>query len=712
MADPFQALPVIPPETALFANIAGKREQLPVLDTERCTGCGACFVHCPHGAMPPLSINLENLLKGGMDIASERGLAVAPLTPLLKNLASFAVKELSSSDTRGVKVTDFLPQAFEKLAGQLKLAGEKLENARKGVAYLVEVLSGFQGILRDTFFAETGSLFSLTINPHSCTACGVCVEVCPEEALSLAPQTPDLLGQYAEQFQLWEQLPDTDSATIERLNRDPEYDPFASVLLSRYFYQTLSGGSSTEEGAPAKALLHLVTALTESCVQPNVLDWVKELDELIGQLAENIHLKLSSALPSEDSASLRNALMEAKGKRVPLDELVGKIGAAQHLQPIDTALLKRKIALESNLKDMRWSLADGPNGTGRARYGMVFFTDNLPWLKDYPYQPFNVPAFLNGQDGGIGQVQGLIHGQVRYLLDQIRLVRRARLEHRDAYRPEIHDQQIAALGWADLDDKEKLLLPTLLVVADAKGLSHSDLLEINQLLASEWPVKIILLHDGLVAPDVNFAGREAAINGLLISAITMRKPIVVQGGLGAGKELYKGLMKGLKSRGGALMHLLAPRPEYHNIPASKWPDLYRIALETRAFPTLLFEPHPDKAYLAQGFSLKGNPEQAALFATWLQTQRAWNGEENAVAATRMEQVAIQQWKTWQELSGAISVFPESLRANTEKELRKQYDAELEAAKTQFEAQLAEREATSMERVKVQLREKLLMLSKK
>ncbi|MCB9284170.1 MAG: 4Fe-4S binding protein [Lewinellaceae bacterium] len=712
VADPFQSLPVIPPETALFANLSATREQLPLLDAERCTGCGACFVQCPHAALPPLSINLENLIKGGMEIASGQGRTVAPLTPLVKNLARFSATELNSVGSRSAKVSDFLPAAFEKLAGQMKLEGEKLENARQGIHHLVEVLADFQGIRTETFYDASESLFALTVNPHSCTACGVCVEVCPEEALSMAPQTAGLLEQYAGQFQLWEQLPDTDSGTIERLNRDPQYDPFASVLLSRYFYQSMSGGSSTEEGAPAKTLLHLITALTESAVQPDTLDWIKELDGLIGQLSENIQGKLSTALPSEDSAALRNALMEAKGKRVPLDELVSRMGVEQRLQSIDTALLQRKIALESNLKDMRWALADGPNGTGRARYGLVFYTPNLPWLNDYPFQPFNVPVLVNPKDGGMGQVFGLIQAQIRYLLDQVRLVRRARLEHRDAYRPEIHDQQIAALSWADLDDKEKRLLRPLLVVADAKGLSQSDHADIRQLLASEWPVKVVLLNDGLVDPASPVSGGAAAANGLLLSAITLRKPIVVQGSLGAARPLYKGLMKGLQSRAGALFHILAPRSEQYIIPVSKWLELCRIALESRAFPSVLFEPHAEQAYLSQGFSLEGNPEVAAPFMTWLQTQRSWNGEELPGAAQQAEQAAMQQWKTWQELSGIISAFPEALRSKTEATLRKQFEAELEAVKAQYEAQLQEQQAAKTEQVRVQLREKLLMLSKK
>ncbi|MDV7397745.1 4Fe-4S binding protein, partial [Arthrospira platensis SPKY1] len=87
VADPFQALPVLPPETALYAPLSEQRQQLPVLDTEKCTGCGACFVHCPHSALPPLVLKLEELLKKGMEIAAQQGTPASSLTPLIKNLA-------------------------------------------------------------------------------------------------------------------------------------------------------------------------------------------------------------------------------------------------------------------------------------------------------------------------------------------------------------------------------------------------------------------------------------------------------------------------------------------------------------------------------------------------------------------------------------------------------------------------------------------------
>lgn len=693
-ADPFQALPVVPAETGLFADFSANRNQLPLLSPEKCTGCGACMVHCPHSALPALALRMENLLKAGMDIAAANGAPAASLTPMIKNLAKLAGQE---GDLRKA-----LPEAFGKLAAQMKLEGEKLQTAQADLERLMAALDDYQGFPAAAF-REGGELFSLLVNPHSCTACGVCVEVCPEDALAMTGQTPDLLETYARRFRLWEQLPDTASDTIERLNRDHDYDPFAALLLSRHFSQAMAGGSATEEGAPAKAIMRLVTATAESAVQPHYLNWISELDQLADSLGQNIHAKLSSALPSDDSAALRKALLEAKGKKVPLDELVGNLGEGNRLQIVDTAMLQRKIQLESNLKDLRWALADGPAGTGRARYGLVICTADLPWLKEYPYQPFSAPVWVCDPQNGMAEVQGLILGQMRNLLDELRLVRRARLEIRDAYRADIHDAQIAALSWDDLDEKERRLLPPTLVVADAQNLSGAGMRQILELLSSGWPVKIALLGDGLTLPG----GRASGVEGLLFAAMNLRKPLVFQGNMKARRRFFKGLAAGLQSAGPALFHLLAPKPEQHNIPASRWPELYHIALKSRAFPTVLFEPRPDMAFFSEGFSLKGNPPEELPFSAWLQTQRAWNEQP---AGPEVAEAALRPWKTWQELAGIVSAAPANLRAQTEAELKQQYEKEMEALRQQYEEKLQEQEATAMERVKVQLREKLLKLS--
>ncbi|MEZ4955807.1 MAG: 4Fe-4S binding protein [Saprospiraceae bacterium] len=657
VADPFQALPNLPATTAGLSGMDVHRSELPVFQPEKCTGCGACFVQCPHSAIPPVVLNFEKLLRGGMDIAGRQGLSVSAMTPLIKNLGKVSAQVVRSTASPIRQVADFLPLAFEELTAQLKLTGEKLDNAQRDFNHLLLVLSDFPVAITDDFFTKnenrekgSGELFSLAIDPHACTGCGLCAEICPEDALSMLPQSPDRLVQTERNFTLWEQLPDTASDTIRRQINEEDYNPFAAVLLSRYNYLSMTGGGLSESGAPAKTLLHWITALTESAVQPGVVEQVREVEKLIESLSENVHEKLSVALPKEDSTALWNAISEAKGKRLPFDEIIEKLGTEEHLQLVDTAILQRKIQLVNDLKELRWVLTEGPNGMGRSRFGLAFTKGPLS-ENTYPFNPFTTPVIFDKNGVTAELVSGLFQGYLRHSLDNLRLLRRARLEAKDQYQPNVSAQKIAALRWQDLEENEKRLVPPMLLVGSQNSFLEKNFTQLNSLLASDFPIKIIVLNDGKLSPNGDVAVHFSKNNTLLLSALALRKTFVFQGVMDGSRVLFKNLLKGLQRPGPAFIHLLAPDHEQHAV--EDWTMLPTRALETRAFPFLSFDPAANglsRTGLGSGFlstqtSLEGNPSAAEnwhnvqldfleneepkslpytlTLADWLCTQKNW-----------------------------------------------------------------------------------------
>ncbi len=792
IADPFQALPVMPATTAGLSGMDARRTELPVFLPEKCTGCGTCFVQCPHSAIPPVALGFESLLRGGMDIAGRQGLSVSSLTPLVKNLGKVSAQvvrsassDAASSDgvTSSYPVTlagDFLPFAFEKLTTQLNLTGEKLENAQRDFANLLSVLSDFPVAVTEAFFEKnetrekgSGELFSLAIDPHACTACGLCAQICPEDALTMSAQTPELLAQTERNFSTWEQLPDTASDAIRRQVNDGDYNPFAAVLLSRFNYLSMTGGSLGESGAPAKTLLHWLTALTESAVQPGVVEQVREVEKLIENLSENIHEKLSGALPKDDSSALWNAIAEAQGKRLPMDEIFGKLGAGEHLKLLDTALLQRKIQLVNDLKELRWLLTEGPNGMGRSRFGLALHDGSLPGAA-FPFNPFTTPVIFDKNGVTAELAEGLFRGYLRHALDNLRLLRRARLEANDKYQPDVHAPKIAALRWQDLEEGEKRLVPPMLLVGSRDSFLEKNFTQLNSLLAGDFPIKIIVLNDGQLSPDGEAAVNFSKNNTLLLSALALRKAFVFQGVMDGGKVLFNNLLKGLQRPGPAFFHLLAPYQVQHT--AVDWTALPKLALETRAFPFFAFDPVKKGGFLSTQISLEGNPsaeenwhkaelnfiekdEQKSqpytlTLADWLFTQVNWashfrpaledeanllpvaellalepsaregkvamifslgeNGELQRWVASRQvveaAQAAENQWHTLREIAGTLTPYPEKLWKEAEAELTKKYEAKLADVRADYESQLAKKEAAVMADVKVKLREKLLALS--
>ena len=406
VADPFQALDLVPAATAPLADMAGPRSELPVFQPGNCTGCGQCVVYCPHAALPPVVHGPEALIRGAMNIANRRGQSVSQLTPVVKNLARSAASIISKASRPITNAAGFLEEAFGKVADAMNYPEEKVTALRQEWDVVLEVIGHFPVAVTQTFFQEgerrakgEGELFSLAVDLSACTGCGVCAAVCEEDALLMQPQEQALVDQLQQTFHLWEGLPDTSADTINRMVHNDDYDPLAAVLLSRNYYLSLAGGSLTEEGASAKVMLHLVTALTESVVQPRIVRQARSISELIEQLSENIHAKLSDALTRDNFGSLLESVDEAGGERLPLDEVVGRLASREHLQLVDTHSLQRKIELVNDLKDMHRALTSGPTGTGRARYGLVLTPGVWPWADTYPFNTFLAPALCNPHPG-------------------------------------------------------------------------------------------------------------------------------------------------------------------------------------------------------------------------------------------------------------------------------------------------------------------------
>src|SRR5512140_1591616 len=55
----------------------------------------------------------------------------------------------------------------------------------------------------------SGGLFSITVNPYTCKACAVCVDVCGDNALKMVTQTEDTVETLRKDWDFWLDLPTT-----------------------------------------------------------------------------------------------------------------------------------------------------------------------------------------------------------------------------------------------------------------------------------------------------------------------------------------------------------------------------------------------------------------------------------------------------------------------------------------------------------------------
>jgi pyruvate-ferredoxin/flavodoxin oxidoreductase len=200
---------------------------------------------------------------------------------------------------------------------------------------------------------------------------------------------------------------------------------------------------------------------------------------------------------------------------------------------------------------------------------------------------------------------GLFYGQIRFLLDNIKLLRRAELESKDKYDPAIHDTEIAGLSWADLTDDEKRLVPPILLIAERDDLNEAGWSSLNKLLVEKYPVKVFLF-DNVVSPNHAPIASFIQTTSGIFSSMALRNAFIFQGGMGNVDHLFDGLITGLDKTYPALFNLYATKLDKHGATNINWLPYASLALNSRAFPCLSFDPEEKDNFLNGAIKLDGN----------------------------------------------------------------------------------------------------------
>ncbi|MCF8257145.1 MAG: 4Fe-4S binding protein [Flavobacteriales bacterium] len=770
-ADPFQSTPSMPSASAGLGHSVEARKSVPVLDSSKCTGCGDCFVHCPHAAIPPVALDMEAILKSGIAKAQANGVNITQLFPQVKNLAKTANKVIPAIVNAGnssLMLREILTPAFDQLLEQVKPQAEKADAFKAEFKAIAAAIGDFQVVANGTFFNDGAKeLFSLAIDPSACVGCGICASVCPDGALSMADENEEQHASLQKQFALWEQLPDTSSETIQRLMADRQYPSLAALMLSRNFYMSMTGATANTR-VSEKAMIHTVAAVAEAMVQPGFKAMEKVIGEKIENIAANLKKQLSDALPGAIDNGLGSALDRITTAKVSIDEILESQSDARHLRLLDRASLSRKSDIIKELHDLKDLIVSGATGTGRARY-CIALDSSLAELATFPDNCFTVPVLCF--DGSSAEMaKGLIQGHLRHVLENIKVLRRATLEETGKYNPAHHDHAIADLSWADLSDQERTFVPPMLLIARKSLLQSNGANTLAQLLAEGLPIKVILLDN--VNPPEHTAIADMMHDAMaLIPFIALRNVRVIQGSLADPDHLFDGLVSALGNCDSSVIRLLTPDGEHGNMQL-----LHSLASNSRAYIQFDYSPNRESTLLFPKMSIDVNPSSDAewcvselsymedgqekvmaykvTYADWAYTGQnrkssftLWNeamGEPMHVAqfirlqsAERKGKVpvivrtgskgelqhhtvpaaivgeteaALKAWMTVREIAGTLAEFPEKVYATAERELSIKYEAEQEKLTTLHAESMKNAEAAHLEKVRAQLKEKLMKMA--
>jgi pyruvate-ferredoxin/flavodoxin oxidoreductase len=748
VADPLAASGAVPAAaSALGAEPAVPG--IPVLDSAACTGCGRCWTACPDAAIGVTALGIEDLLTSVSHLAGTEGRAADALRRAHKHLAGRLASQISKSDARELREED-CREGWSWLSERLNLSDEERAEHEAAFDATIERVLRLRPAATQAFLVDAeeqkkgaGALLVLAIDPRACLGCNICVAECPEDALTLEERSPECVSQLEDRWRDWEALPDTPGEILALSADHPEVGPMAAVLLSRHAAQSQVGGAPGEAGSGERLAARLVAGVVEQHAQQRIAGLTKTLEERTEVLEQKARELLIEGLSKTDMDTLSEAVGRVSRGTGGLSELGEHLRTMGAPANFDRPAVLRTARLAGELEAYRKRLAEGEDGLGRARFGVVVTHGTVAeWAARFPLHPYYAPLTLAPNADGVELARGIARGLVAEHLRLQRYLRWGSLESDPPPDRSVRLDAIEGITWEDLDIEEQVACPPLLLMGDDISLLEHGFEALTRLLASDLPVKIVLL-DG--------RGRLDAVPDPALVAMAHRRAFVLSGSPAHPDHLARGLSDALAWPGPALIHIHAPSPTRHGFPADACLERARQAVEGRAQILFRYDPRAE-GHFGLRASLEGNPEPdqdwgANTFVDWAAGESRFGQHlepvENGGGVSLEEWLARDEddrggalpvievgdsrlrvgpplaraaadrlalWGTLRELTGAASPFTERIRAELEQELGARHQEEMDALKAEHETRVAEVAAGADQQALTRLRDRLITLS--
>lgn len=642
---PALTAPTLPPLSSMLSLGQASAVLPPDFDASLCTGCGACWTACPDGAINPLVLSPSALLEGCIGFAQAQGESVEAMRMLVGKLGSALGTTLAAAEQPAVDLPDLLVTAFEKVMAKTRLSDERKGAAEDAFAHLQGTLAKLPIIRTSSFFdrAEkrekgSGEIFALAIDPEACKECGLCVAQCEPAALSSASSLSPSRGQerleeLVRRWTLSSALPSPSPGTLERARENPDLNPLAVAMLDRDAQTKMTGRDLGEAGAGDKLAVRQILTAAWTRLAPAASKTFADVRDLQTRMAEAIQEKLASAIPADDLLALGQGLATLARPESNLKDLLGRFESAIEDTQVDVTRLKRLVANANELADLSWRLEKGEGGWGRQPLGLVVGPGRTgTWIGPFPFNPFAIPVTMETNGHPSEMAVGIASGLEQQTVALARAMRRARVELERPNEAVAGEAQLRKLTWMKLTSEERAACPALFLITSESEIASSGLAGLLDLLATDHPIKVILLSD-LELVDGSSTRRTgpwtaggatlAADPGIM--ALSQSVGYVAQTSIAHPEHLAASVSSALSFEGPALIRVYAPSPSSHGFAADQTLERARQAVATRAFP-LYSSPPPTEAGGLRPLDLEGNP---GLGYDWYQglTPAHWALEE-------------------------------------------------------------------------------------
>jgi pyruvate-ferredoxin/flavodoxin oxidoreductase len=443
-----------------------------------------------------------------------------------------------------------------------------------------------------------------------------CVEVCPDGALEMETQTDDIVGLLRTNHELWNNLPETDSRFVKIANLDEGIGTLSSMMIQRSVYDSMLGGDGACMGCGEKTNIHLFLAALNALMEPRVETHIKMLKGLIADLETR-----GRAIAAKDVDLAR----AAKGDTEALE-----------LSAEDRAAITQLEDAKKDLADLLWRYEEGPSGRGRAKLAMANSTGcTSVWASTFPYNPYPFPWVNHLFQDSPSIALGVFEGHMRKMADGFISIRRAEAILDGSYDAEKLEPELAKFDWHDFTDEEFHLCPPIVSLGGDGAMLDIGFQNLSRLMASGHPIKVVVLdtqvysNTGGQACTSGFTGQisDMATYGdgnhgkterrkeLALIAMAHRGVFVAQSSQAMPAHVLKASIRAINTRNPAVLVLHSPCMPEHLIEADAGARQAKLALSSRAYPILIFD--PEKAGdTASCLELDGNPAMTKTWSTY------------------------------------------------------------------------------------------------
>ncbi|MDP6108913.1 MAG: 2-oxoacid:acceptor oxidoreductase family protein, partial [Rhodospirillales bacterium] len=639
LADPFQALSLIPASTGVFRDMTQIRFDYPDFIAEKCTACGDCYSVCPDSAIPGLVNTVNEVFATAIrDVETTNG-ATEYLRRESRNVEK-ALHPMLEDAGEEANVRALINRAIDGVLSGIDLEGEEKSKLENELSLFKKALADFRFALTKPFWTikekksrGSGGLFSVTVNPYTCKGCMLCVEVCDDGALVEVTQDDSAIRRMRSEWDFWLKLPSTNKQFNRIDDIDEKIGALHTLLLDKKSYNSMVCGDGACLGCGEKSIIHLFTSTVTALMQPRVEKLLEQLNDQINRLEKHIRLKLSEGLDLSDIGTIDGIVSGDPERDLTLSDLSGKLDSDNETTVLDRRWLKRATGLMEKLRDLKWRYEEGPTKRGRTDMGIANATGcTSVWGATYPYNPYPFPWTSHLFQDSPSIAMGLFEGHMAKMADGFKAMRLTELELAGKYSEADHDVQFQKFGWKDFNEQEWLLCPPVVSIGGDGAMYDIGFQNLSRALASGMPVKVLVLDtqvysntggqactSGFISQVADMSpygpdwkGKEEVRKEISLIGMAHRTSYVMQGAMSNLTHLLEGFIDGLNKRRPALFNIHAVCPPEHGVGDDMADKQSKRAVESRAYPLIKFDPDAGET-IAECTSLDGNP---AIDADW------------------------------------------------------------------------------------------------